>query len=62
MFVIYSFSYFLSQEADSLNLYKEALDLRQKNEFDAALKLFHHTLALPCIENVLNIVQILKLI
>lgn len=39
------------EEAESLNLYKEALDLRQKNELDAALKLFHQTLALSCIEN-----------
>jgi len=53
------FVYLLSQEADSLNLYKEALDLRQKNEFDAALKLFHHTLALPCIENVFLLFTIL---
>ena len=43
---------FLLQEIDSLNLYKEALNHRQKNDFDAALQLFHATLDIPSIQNV----------
>lgn len=35
-----------------MNLYKEALALRQKNDLTGSLKLFHHILTLPGIENV----------
>jgi hypothetical protein len=40
------------QESEALNLYKEALALRLKKDFQTALQTFHQTLALPYVENV----------
>ena len=40
------------QESEALNLYKEALALRLKKDFQTALQTFHQTLALSYVENV----------
>lgn len=39
------------QENEALNLYKEALRLRQKGDVDSALEAFHRTLDLPYVED-----------
>lgn len=52
-FITYSSNYTLDlQEADCLRLYNEALQLRQKKNFDAALNVFHQILSLPLVEKV----------